>query len=115
MLKLRYELFFEIPELEKIIRLPIYDPLEEAMSILGEIMIYLSGIMAATKIESRQNAIGIYDTFYDKNGIKSGKVLWYEDPVASPVTVRAKYYDMVEHREYNFRVSEVYPPREIEV
>lgn len=85
-----------------------YDSLEEAMLSLGNSMTFFSGIRAATKMESRQNAIGIYDTFYDKNGIKSGKALWYEDPVASPMAVQVKYYDMVDHHIYNLRVFEVY-------
>ena len=85
-----------------------YDSFEEAMSNVGNTMTYFSGVRAATKMESKQNAIGIYDTFYDKNGIKCGKALWYEDPVASPAAVRVKYYDMVSHREYSLYVFEIY-------
>ena len=107
MIKKKYELFINIPETGAICHIPGYDSLKDAMDGLGEIMVWFPGTMAATKMESRQNAIGIYDTFYDKNGIKSGKALWHEDPVASPITVRLKYYDMVEHCEYNFWISEM--------
>lgn len=85
-----------------------YDSIEEPMSVLGGALTLLPGIKAATKMKSKQNAIGIYDIFYDKNGIKCGKALWYEDPVAADTIIRLKYYDMINHYEYHHSVRMIY-------
>ena len=86
----------------------VYDSIEAAMSVLGGALTLLPGIRAATKMESRQNAIGVYDIFYDKNGIKSGKALWYEDPVDADNIMLLKYYDMINHYEYHYSVRKIY-------
>lgn len=81
--------------------------LEQAMEVLGNIISLFSGIKVATKMKSKQNAISIYDTFYDKNGVRTGKALWFEDPVVCTPSIFLKYYDMTTQCERFFHVFKI--------